>query len=106
MNQARQGDIFVERISKLPLGLEKLPEGQEIILADSPATGHRHAIACDKAIGYRSNDGDVYFEVLEATEIYHASNPKDHYSIPIDTGLFRSSGQNIMTGGFVQRVLD
>lgn len=44
--QIRQGDVFVERVARIPKRLEEIPrESGRVVLAHGEATGHAHAIA-------------------------------------------------------------
>ena len=50
--QIRQGDVFLERIKKLPDGEQKrvASEGSRLILVRGEATGHHHSVSARSAI--------------------------------------------------------
>lgn len=42
---ARQGDVLIRRVAKIPKGLKKVPlENGRVVLAHGEATGHAHAV--------------------------------------------------------------
>ena len=65
--QYRQGDVFVERVAKLPPALKKLGrEGGRVILAHGDATGHSHAVGEKDAALYAGKEpGVTYLQVAK-----------------------------------------
>ena len=52
--QARQGDVFLRRIDKLPENLQEIPrERGKVVLAHGEVTGHAHAISEAHVMHYR-----------------------------------------------------
>lgn len=51
---ARQGDVFLARITKMPAKLEPIErEEGAVVLAHGESTGHRHAIKSERAALFR-----------------------------------------------------
>ena len=58
----RQGDVLIERITKIPNGLKKQqPENGRIILAHGEKTGHAHAFSSDQCEKFLDHEGREYF---------------------------------------------
>lgn len=55
--KARQGDVYIKRINKLPKNLAEVPrEHGKVVLAHGEVTGHMHAIA-DKHVAHFRDEG-------------------------------------------------
>ena len=45
MRQARQGDVFLQRVAVMPSGATEIkPDGGDVVLAYGEVTGHKHRI--------------------------------------------------------------
>lgn len=63
--QIRQGDVFVQRVERVPAGLRELArEGGRVVLAHGEVTGHAHAIADDGVRFFRqASTGETFVRV-------------------------------------------
>jgi hypothetical protein len=79
----RQGDIYVERISAVPVGAARLPH---LVLADGELTGHRHRIdGGTGAVLYELRDERFLEVVAEEVKLIH----DEHGTIPLERGIYR-----------------
>lgn len=82
----RQGDVFVQRIDKLPKAASALPRDGHVILAYGEVTGHAHRIK-DPGVCMLSCEGqtDRYLTVAGEAFLTH----EEHATIPLGTGSYR-----------------
>lgn len=65
---ARQGDVLLKRVAKLPADAEKVPGG---VIRQGTATGHAHRFAKGVQL-HRTKGGVTYAEVLgKAADLVH-----------------------------------
>ena len=87
MNQVRQGDVLLVRVSKLPP--QAKPVGRKgakrIILAEGEATGHAHAIETDTAKLLEDALGRRFLIVTKAEQLVH----EEHDTLRIEPGIWR-----------------
>lgn len=105
MKPIRQGDVFVQPVSKLPAGCVEIPldNGRDIVLAWGEVTNHSHAIrdviaeigpgaaaemteaviARAKARLWQAPNGDRFLEVLEPVPLTH----EEHTAHTIARGI-------------------
>ncbi len=92
-NQARQGDIFIKRIDRLPDGLraaKKTPEGYWYVAHSE--SGHHHVMegACEV---FESDDPTtLYLRVIEESEVvlrHLKIGEYAHRALQFTKGLFR-----------------
>ena len=102
----RQGDVLIERISKLPVNVKPVArQGGRVILAAGEVTGHHHAIAAPNADLYSAVDaGDVTF--LEIRDAVAALSHEEHATIPLEPGFYRVSIQREYSPEEIRRVQD
>lgn len=87
--QARQGDVFIERVESVSPGGEEIPrDGERAILEYGEVTGHAHAIA-DKGATLYAIPGGKVLQVWEPVALRH----EEHSTIKIPPGLFRVTRQ-------------
>lgn len=98
---ARQGDVLIERIDKLPIGLRqaKRDESGRIVLAYGETSGHAHAIRDKGVIGLRmagSEDVD-YIEVggsgATLSHEYLSGAMADHHPVELAPGTYKVTRQ-------------
>ncbi len=100
----RQGDVLIERISKMPTGLKKLArEKNEIVLAHGEATGHHHAIADEHCDLFQGDSGVTFLEVREAMA---ALTHEEHAKIELEPGVYRVTRQREYTPQAIRNVQD
>lgn len=81
----RQGDVWIERVSKISGECEKQkPINGKIILAYGEATGHHHAIDADKADWWKQGD-EQFVTVHRPTQVVH----QEHAPIALPPGRYR-----------------
>lgn len=97
--QARQGDVFVERldISEVPKGATEVPFDGRVILAYGEMTGHCHAIypTAGGIVPAKLWDAGAerFLQVMEATTLQH----EEHGPIALEAGVYRVSKFGIGT---------
>lgn len=103
-NSARQGELYIDRIQTLPLGLKKVSPTQtenQYIVAHSE-TGHHHVIDANPSVNlYLSDDPMIsYLEVLEATDEVEALlrhlkvGPDCHETLKFTPGIYELINQS------------
>jgi len=106
--QARQGDVFLEKIDDLPTGLEEVkPDVGRVILAYGEATGHAHTIPSTHARHFRAKGSTAetltsYLSVTKATKLSH----EEHGPIPLKIGNYEITTQREYTPAGIERVVD
>lgn len=105
MNKAmyRQGDVLIERVSKIPTGLKRQnPEDGRIILAHGEVTGHHHSIEADAADWWKGDGEDQFVEVKSPTSVTH----QEHGPIALPCGKYRVRRQREYTPERIRNVAD
>jgi hypothetical protein len=103
--QARQGDVFIERIARVPKGAAPMArDAGRIILAYGEVTGHAHAIIDDGvellSVGDRA---DRWLRVGAAgATVTH----DEHAAIALGPGLYRIRIQREYSPEAIRNVLD
>jgi hypothetical protein len=91
--QARQGDVHIERIEKLPkLGEEIARERGAVVLAHGEATGHAHQIRAPGVCQLRA-EGIHGHAVLRVSEEIVDMVHEEHGAIPIAPGNYEVTRQ-------------
>ena len=87
--QARQGDVFLEKVSEAELGEEIPRDNGAVVLALGEATGHRHQITDAGATLYFGKDkaanADRFLRVVRPVSLLH----EEHSRIALKPGLYR-----------------
>jgi len=100
--QARQGDVFLEKVegegAMVTLdSMDRVPlDNGRVILAYGEVTGHAHAIASADAELYQEpagRMGDRYLKVFRETELRH----EEHAKIILFPGIYRVTQQREYT---------
>lgn len=86
MDQIRQGDVLLVRVSSLPEGAKKQSEGNQIVLAYGEATGHSHTLITKErpAVTFLAPDGSVFLQLGEEATITH----QEHGHVIVDPGIW------------------
>ena len=79
-NQGTQGDIFLQRIEKLPSGLRKKDE----ILARGEMTGHNHRVSGQAQV-LVDEFGNQFVNVTGEAQVIH----EEHAPVTLSKGVFR-----------------
>lgn len=84
-SQARQGDVWIEKVEAVPVGaskVERKPRGY--VLAEGEATGHAHVIT--EEVDLYERDGVLYLNVPPSgATVVH----EEHAAMPLSTGIYR-----------------
>jgi hypothetical protein len=119
---ARQGDVVLKRIAKLPDGLVAMKrEGKRVVLAHGEVTGHAHAIGEKHVRQFRAADGTptldgagvklraggalparTYIEVTKTCLLQH----EEHEAIQIAPGFYEVNRQREYVEGQIRNVAD
>ncbi len=101
--QARQGDVFIEKIGSLPKGVQKFPrKNGRIILAEGEVTGHAHAIADESVVSFIDAEGSLFLQVETETEVIH----EEHATITLPPGIYKVVHQREYSPQEIRRVQD
>lgn len=82
--QARQGDVFLKQIKKLPDNLTAVKEANgRFILAEGEATGHAHAIRDIKntMMFFDKELNKLYITVIKPVQLEHEEHT--HVTLPL-----------------------
>lgn len=84
-NLARQGDVLLVPISKLPATASFTTLKGDLVLAEGEVTGHAHRVMKPKNRVRQYLDGTVmYLEVLEPVTVTH----EEHGPITLEPGFY------------------
>lgn len=106
--QARQGDVWIEAVDRLPQGVklqEVAPEQGYVVLAYGEVTGHSHRIAAGPAVRLLAVPGldDRFLEIGgDGAEVRH----EEHAPIPLPPGRYRVRIQREYVPGAIRWVVD
>lgn len=99
----RQGDVMLDKITKLPAGLKRVqPKNGRFIVAEGEVTGHAHAIEEKGCEMYVDDKGVMYLTVETETEIVH----EEHASITLPPGVYVYTPQREYHPEKIRRVED
>ena len=99
----RQGDVLIERISKVNAAVAAQPITERIILAHGEATGHHHAIEDrDAADWWKVSEDEQYLDVKTPCEVTH----QEHAAIPLSPGKYKVTRQREYSPEAIRRVAD
>ena len=118
--QARQGDVFLKRVSKMPDDVRPMSrEAGRVVLAHGEVTGHAHAISAKHVQQFRVDEAHArkseefrlraggslavtYIEVQQTCRLEH----EEHAPINIGPGIYEVRRQREYVRGRIQRVAD
>lgn len=86
MNQMRQGDVFFEKVDKLPAKLKKLNTN---VIAYGEVTGHSHAIEVDAGDVTLVEDGEGNMYVCVKKGAKACVKHDEHGPIPLTEGNYK-----------------
>jgi hypothetical protein len=87
--QFRQGDVLIERVSKIPDDAKKQAGiGGRIILAYGEATGHHHSIDINDADLWKTAFDQFISVEKKAVLVHGPCNPPEHDLIRLTKGEF------------------
>ena len=101
--QYRQGDVFLQKIEKLPDGKqEKVPaENGKLVLAHGEATGHHHAVDAHKAVLMLIGTA-MYLRCLKQTVLRH----EEHGPVVLPAGDYLVRRQREYSPEEIRNVAD
>lgn len=100
--QLQQGDVLIEKISKIP---EEVKEAEDKgILAYGEVTGHKHKLEDTNIKTFKDKDGNIYFQVEESVKLKH----EEHNMLTIEPGIYKSwiLKEKDWVSGMVRKVID
>jgi hypothetical protein len=109
--QARQGDVFIEKIDRIPDSAKKAkPEDGRIILAHGEVTGHAHAYDKRHVAMYRDDGAGSAFVTVNAdpatghggADLTH----EEHSAIKTPTGDYEVIRQREYSPEMIRNVAD
>lgn len=105
--QARQGDVFIERVSSAPQKnlQSKRREGGRLILAAGEVTGHHHAIS-DEHVDLHETAEEAGVNYLEVQQAMAALSHEEHATINIPEGTYKVTIQNEYTPQAIRKTQD
>ncbi len=80
----RQGDVLLQRVTKLPEGARPVEWDKRVVLAYGEVTGHAHAISTQYATMYMWK-GDRLLEVKSGAKLVH----EEHATIALPEGVYK-----------------
>jgi hypothetical protein len=96
----RQGDVFIERVAKIPARAEARPH---CVLAEGEVTGHSHRIRESGVARMFAHTSSLYLEVTaEQATIAH----EEHGPITLPRGTYRVWQQREYTPQAIRTVRD
>jgi hypothetical protein len=115
----RQGDVFIERVAKVPKTAKAQKPGKVIVLALGTATGHHHALESKTAVEWwqaapapavateksRKEAGlarDLYFTLTKPAEVVHP----EHSAFRLPEGVYRVMRQREYSPEAIRNVAD
>ena len=107
VNQIRQGDVYLKRVTAIPEGLESVrPGGIGYVLEEGEVTGHFHAISkTDFMKMWKGSDTDfneLFIDVDKPVDLTH----DEHGTAKIPAGLWRKITQRQYAPDSIQKVID
>ena len=80
LNQIRQGDVLLRRISKLPNDLKE----KNKILAYGEVTGHKHQFNSEQVLVFEDEQRNQFIDVKEKAELLH----EEHKNVLVPKGKY------------------
>jgi hypothetical protein len=103
--QYRQGDVLIERVDQVPEGAVKQKVKGAIVLAHGEATGHHHALECDKADWWKRGEGlgaEQFIALPKPGRVTH----QEHSTIELPAGRYRVTRQREYSPEAIRNVAD
>ena len=87
-NTAAQGELYLQKIRKLPLGLIPVKPVKGNLIVGHSETGHHHVVDADTANVYQdpNNPLNLFIEAIQPTQLVHLRPTDTHGAIAIDQG--------------------
>ncbi len=103
--QARQGDVFLERIDEeIPKAAKLVRTRGAVVLADGSATGHKHQIKTPGVKHFRAK-GEQFVSFVRADKAATLTH-EEHSPIKLAKGTYRVTIQRQYTPTAIVRVED
>lgn len=100
--QFRQGDVLIERVEKIPVGMQKQHAKGRIILAHGEATGHHHSLARDAADWWKGEGEEQFLELSRPASVTH----QEHAAVELPAGRYRVTRQREYSPEAIRNVAD
>lgn len=102
-NQARQGDVFLQRVDEIPAKAKKAPRDRgKVVLAYGEVTGHSHAFG-SRAVNLFRCEAESFISVGPGGALL---KHEEHAPIKVPEGKYRVVIQREYTEGRIQNVAD
>lgn len=105
LEQYRQGDVFVERVSADVLDQPHKPVPRDkgrVILAYGEVTGHAHAICEPEAEMVELETGERFVSTTTGIKLVH----EEHATIPLPAGTYKVTRQREYSPEAIRNVAD
>jgi hypothetical protein len=100
MKQIRQGDVYLVKTRRKPIGERVKPKNGRLILAEGEATGHHHSVSATECDLF--GEKKPMLVVREPTFLEH----QEHGAIEIEPGTYWVVRQREYTPQEIKRVTD
>lgn len=105
IKQFRQGDVFITRVTSVPVKAVPQQASASITVALGEATGHHHTIYCgdkDPADWWKDDSGDIYITTKKAAELRH----QEHSALTLEAGTYQVKRQREYSPAAIRNVAD
>jgi hypothetical protein len=102
VDTARQGELYIDRVSVLPKGLKKIEPTNNIYVMAHSESGHNHVIEANPNVNIYATDDPMlsYLEVIEVTDeveclLKHLKEGLDsHATFKFEAGIYELRNQS------------
>lgn len=91
-NTAAQGELYFERVEKLPDGVKEIKAENGRLVIGHSETGHHHYVEKAQARFYGTDDPNICYLTIDgkyADLIHDKTGPDVHETVKIPNGTFR-----------------
>jgi hypothetical protein len=102
MKQHRQGDVWLEKVARLPENRKLVSKGTRAVLAEGETTGHAHVLESERVELFLDKDGEMFLETLPGLFVHEDHVPPQ----TVEPGIYKVIRQQTYTPGEIQKVRD
>lgn len=104
---ARQGDVMIRSVGRIPSSATEVKNEGRIVLAYGEVTGHAHAIALDEAQEFTFADAaGIVRRFLKVFDKGASVKHEEHATIPLPPGMYEIIQQREYTPEAIRNVAD